>query len=752
VSREKVVSFALSIAAVFIFSSFLDSRFASGVWFGIGLVCFVTSLIFHSIFLEKHLIEGSNSIYKEEVRSFNTIISYLGLIIIYLLFPIVVLCLIYLRSEDNETKVFFIKQLELLLPFFNFNHVYLYGITQSSDIQHNPVGILQPLITFLQLVLIEFGLLLSLNLFFKKSKKTKKFHLLTILVTNISLTIISLLTFLYFLKMKNSLSIFAPIGFLWFLTIGSVFAVFGLLTKHYRHNFKFFKYTLLISILPMLVYAAISTQILNLMFFLFFTCAFFILVTLLLTAHESMVLTDSNVLPSIIRSFRIVEFSILSLLVALPIAVILAKSRADASLASVIYFAIILSLPVNVLILKFKQRISRFMNISNWLFAYFWAVNTRARSTYKLKMSRRFFLIITALMLTYSSALLSLQLYSQNLNRVIVKSSQIDDFAATRNEDQFANLGIDGKTLDTLPETTSAGENEGDSNALVDQAWMKKIVAGIHLDAAPSQIVTEIKSLTQDQSFASSSCKNLISSEFRKGSEISVCTSEILGAPLALFVGNSHGSMLQDSVAQSLNELGYSEIGIFTSSCTVSANVIPLLNSKRINKCKSYGEDLLRFIASQKPEIIVVSQNLNVSVLNAAGDLVMGAQAQGFLRSNIESTLKTYQSMTSKVIVIDAFPEFPRISTCMNSSGQLNSCVSSTSKSNVFSQMNRSMAQNLGIDLIQTLPWICYQGQCPAIIDETLVSPDGSHLTPQFARVLKPKIKAAFSNIILGVK
>jgi len=36
------------------------------------------------------------------------------------------------------------------------------------------------------------------------------------------------------------------------------------------------------------------------------------------------------------------------------------------------------------------------------------------------------------------------------------------------------------------------------------------------------------------------------------------------------------------------------------------------------------------------------------------------------------------------------------------------------------------------------LTWLCYQGRCPAIIDGVLVSPDGSHVTPEFARLITP--------------
>jgi len=302
---------------------------------------------------------------------------------------------------------------------------------------------------------------------------------------------------------------------------------------------------------------------------------------------------------------------------------------------------------------------------------------------------------------------------------------------------------------------TSGDEAQANSSSkkilisISDENWSEKIKLGVQLKQAPATIVGNISSLTVDRTFTSPACKKLESADFQKTSEVTFCTSEITGAPLALFLGNSHGAMLFDAVGKSLNEIGYSVKGIFTSSCTISPKVIPLLNTTVVSKCKEFGEDLARYTKNKKPDLIVVSEAINVSFLNASGGSVMGPSAASFLIPNIEQSIRDFQATTPKIVLIDAFPNFPQISKCMSSSGILTSCVTSTEDTDIYRQINSTVASATGIPVISTLPWICNENNCPAIVDGTLVSPDGSHLTPQFAKVLQPKIK---NSIDLALK
>jgi hypothetical protein len=264
----------------------------------------------------------------------------------------------------------------------------------------------------------------------------------------------------------------------------------------------------------------------------------------------------------------------------------------------------------------------------------------------------------------------------------------------------------------------------------------------------PSDMFSNLSTLAVDRAFSSSSCHNTTSADFRAASDITFCKSEITDAPLALFIGNSHGAMLQDAMAESLNELGYSVDGIFTSSCTISPHLIPVLNNLQLAKCKFFGEDIAHYIAKTKPALTVVSQDLRASFLNTSGAPVFGVQSEDILVSNLEKTFKSLRNYTSRVVLLDAFPQFPNVIKCIGPTGHMNNCVTRTEDTGIYRSINKAISDETGAALISPLTWVCYSNRCPAIISDTLVSPDGSHVTPEFALLLKPQLKQSLMNVL----
>ena len=316
-------------------------------------------------------------------------------------------------------------------------------------------------------------------------------------------------------------------------------------------------------------------------------------------------------------------------------------------------------------------------------------------------------------------------------------------------------LDLNSETSDpfSLPADSSNSLTEAvpksSSSEIPNTTWINKIKGGLQLAKAPSNVLSNISTLAVNKEFSSDSCRKIELKDFQSKSEAVYCVNTSAEKPLALFIGNSHGAMLQDAMGKVLNDLGYSQEGIFTSSCTISPRVIPFLNSTPVNKCKSFADDLALYVKKKKPSLIIISEALKVSVLNEAGKAVMGVQARGFLSSNLQSSLKSFRATTEKIILLDQFPQLPNVSTCMGAGGELNKCISTTTDTNIYREINKNLAQSSSIPLISPLDWLCYQGRCPAIIDGVLVSPDGSHITPEFAKLITPLLK---KQIALALK
>ena len=312
----------------------------------------------------------------------------------------------------------------------------------------------------------------------------------------------------------------------------------------------------------------------------------------------------------------------------------------------------------------------------------------------------------------------------------VVYAKPVSNSLIVSNSSNFSTDGQDSQGKDQTQDLTNSSPQATNSS------WSKKIADGLFLPTLPSNIQSNLSELTQDRAFSSASCSLVESIDFQAESNASVCPVGKRSLPLALFIGNSHGAMLQDSMAKVLNDLGYSEEGIFTSSCTISPKVIPLLNSSPVSKCKNFGEDLSRYVKKRKPTLIVISQAFNESLLSVQNQIA------------VQDSVKNFKKIASKIVILDAFPEFPSISTCISKSGELRNCKTSLKSTDIYRAINKDISRNSGANLISPISWMCYQGRCPAVIEGVLVSPDGSHLTPQFADSIVPLLKEQLSSTL----
>jgi hypothetical protein len=63
----------------------------------------------------------------------------------------------------------------------------------------------------------------------------------------------------------------------------------------------------------------------------------------------------------------------------------------------------------------------------------------------------------------------------------------------------------------------------------------------------------------------------------------------------------------------------------------------------------------------------------------------------------------------------------------------------------------QQMAGEAHLRLVPTLQWFCADGLCPTVIDRTVTSEDGSHITSQYSELLAPLLAAALRPILGGL-
>ena len=92
------------------------------------------------------------------------------------------------------------------------------------------------------------------------------------------------------------------------------------------------------------------------------------------------------------------------------------------------------------------------------------------------------------------------------------------------------------------------------------------------------------------------------------------------------------------------------------------------------------------------------------------------------------------------VIYVSPFPNIGDFHTCLKGvSDSILGCFTKVDpKLSNFRLITGDLFKDRNAVVIDPVPWVCYKERCPPIIDSKIVSVDGGHITPVFARLLAP--------------
>jgi hypothetical protein len=218
------------------------------------------------------------------------------------------------------------------------------------------------------------------------------------------------------------------------------------------------------------------------------------------------------------------------------------------------------------------------------------------------------------------------------------------------------------------------------------------------------------------------------------------------GTKNAVFIGNSHARMLQYTVSQSMKLRGYNTYSLSIGSCVI-ANVTPVVNSSPTKDCEAFRSAIQGLLNRVKPEVIILSEAdgkvtdnfLPPGVTNVSGI----SRDSGLFWREYEKALITLKQNAKHLIVIGEKPHLPKNPIdCVDGSGKLDaSCVGSPAFINPVIQESKKAVASAKGNFIDVRDWLCTSQTCPAIIGNTLVYTDLSHLSYPIQEKLMPLLE-----------
>jgi peptidoglycan/LPS O-acetylase OafA/YrhL len=97
---------------------------------------------------------------------------------------------------------------------------------------------------------------------------------------------------------------------------------------------------------------------------------------------------------------------------------------------------------------------------------------------------------------------------------------------------------------------------------------------------------------------------------------------------------------------------------------------------------------------------------------------------------------------TKKVVVLAPPPDTANLQSCYTRSSQPRDCVRPvTDRWLSYAAAEKAAAQAGSADFVDPRPWLCADGECPALVDDVPVMFDGRHLAAAFAARLTPQLE-----------
>jgi hypothetical protein len=204
-------------------------------------------------------------------------------------------------------------------------------------------------------------------------------------------------------------------------------------------------------------------------------------------------------------------------------------------------------------------------------------------------------------------------------------------------------------------------------------------------------------------------------------------------------------------VSKSLKNRGYSTYSLSVGSCGIS-NITPVVNSLPTKDCDVFRAAVQSLLRKAKPDIIIVSQSdasANNFLPNGISSIDGLSRDSNLYWNEFEKALALLKQFTNNLIVIGEAPHLPKNPTdCVGGDGKLGiECVGDPIFLNKVVLQERKAVASVKGNYLDIREWLCTSETCPAIIQNTLVYTDISHLTYAIQGLLIPLFTSYISSL-----
>ncbi len=284
------------------------------------------------------------------------------------------------------------------------------------------------------------------------------------------------------------------------------------------------------------------------------------------------------------------------------------------------------------------------------------------------------------------------------------------------------------------PEPTKPPEAQTLAQILA--SWMPQVASGLQLTQVPAELSPPISALLSQRGLQWSQCMDTIVDQ-------TTCEYGPTNAKhVAVILGDSYALAIYPMVIEALGLKDWRVVGLNQRECMVSDIVPwPWKGTKADLDCPVHREWVNKYIAQTNPDLVILSDQPFHPI--ADGDQDSGDNHDSLWRDGLDTALQALRPLANKIVYFGVPSSQQALTDCVTAGGRLgDKCTSVSNKFMGYINQQAILTNRYNIPFINPNDWLCYDGRCPAIIDNTPVYWDGAHLTQTFAAKLAPLFRA----------
>lgn len=267
------------------------------------------------------------------------------------------------------------------------------------------------------------------------------------------------------------------------------------------------------------------------------------------------------------------------------------------------------------------------------------------------------------------------------------------------------------------------------SQTETDVLWQKKLEAALRLKVAPKSVVASLANLEDQKNSLFASCLDA------SATGGCVVGSSSARAKQAVIIGDSTALSIAPAVTGALDLKNW-RIHVLTRHQCPVADVTPIIAGKPDYDCSRYRKSVFEQLARMHPDLVFMSEGSIVDTVHPTGTSPLQYWASGYAKS-----LSRLKQVTPKVVAIFEPPLTPTAVGCVRSNGDLRTCFGQYSEDLAFLAYTKQITATHHVHLVVLSHWLCLDGFCPAIIDNTAVKFDTTHISIDMAKKLAPLLR-----------